>query len=58
MAYDWKELQLQEIVAAAAELDSGESVGHEKVSEWLRSWGKPSEGEPPVSRENARCRRR
>jgi hypothetical protein len=30
-----------------AELDSGQEVGHEKVSKWLKSWGKPSETKSP-----------
>ena len=41
------EWQLGEIQAGIAELDAGESVSHEKVSKWLRSWGKRSEGKAP-----------
>jgi predicted transcriptional regulator len=37
-AEDW---QLEEIAAGLAELDSGKMVEHEKVAEWLRSWGQP-----------------
>ena len=43
-AEDW---QLGEIAAGLAELDSGKMVAHEKVVNWLRSWGKPSESAPP-----------
>jgi RHH-type rel operon transcriptional repressor/antitoxin RelB len=43
-AEDW---QLGEIAAGLAELDSGKMVEHEKVVNWLRSWGKPSESAPP-----------
>jgi len=30
-----------------AELDSGQEVNHEKVSKWLKSWGKPGETKAP-----------
>jgi predicted transcriptional regulator len=43
-AEDW---QLGEIAAGLAELDSGKMVEHERVVEWLRSWGKPGEIAPP-----------
>ena len=36
--------QVAEIQAGSTELDAGEIVSHEKVSEWLRSWGRPNEG--------------
>ena len=39
--------QIGEIQAGIAELDSGQSVSHEKVSKWLKSWGKPGESRPP-----------
>ena len=42
-AEDW---QLAEIAAGLTELDSGKMVEHEKVVEWLRSWGRPFEGAP------------
>ncbi len=43
-AEDW---QLEEVGAGLAELDSGKIVEHQKVSKWLRSWGKPKEGRAP-----------
>ena len=42
-----KEWQLDETHAGIAELDSGEDVSHEKVSKWLKSWGRPRESDPP-----------
>lgn len=39
--------QLDEIRAGLRELDSGQTVSHETVSKWLRSWGKPAEGKVP-----------
>ena len=42
-----EEWQLGEIQAGIAELDSGREVSHEKVSKWLKSWGKPGETKPP-----------
>ena len=39
--------QLGEIQAGMAELDSGDEVGHEKVSKWLKSWGKRGETKAP-----------
>ncbi len=41
---DW---QLDQIQAGIAELDSGQAVSHEPVSEWLKSWGKPGETHAP-----------
>jgi predicted transcriptional regulator len=32
--------QLEEIRAGLRELDEGRGVAHEKVSAWLRSWGR------------------
>lgn len=43
-AEDW---QLGEIAAGLVELDSGKMVEHERVVEWMHSWGKPSEGASP-----------
>jgi predicted transcriptional regulator len=37
---DW---QLGELQAGIAELDAGRVVSHEKVSKWLKSWGKSGE---------------
>jgi RHH-type rel operon transcriptional repressor/antitoxin RelB len=42
-----EEWQLGEIQAGTAELDSGQTASHEKVSEWLRSWGKRGEKKAP-----------
>jgi len=39
--------QIGEIEAGIAELDSGQGVSHEKVSKWLKSWGKPGESKAP-----------
>ncbi len=44
---DSEEWQLQEVNAGIAELESGRGVGHEKVSKWLQSWGKPGETKAP-----------
>jgi predicted transcriptional regulator len=42
-----EEWQLGEIEAGVAELDSGRSVSHQRVSHWLRSWGTKSEANAP-----------
>ncbi len=42
-----EEWQLGEIREGIAELDAGEGVSHEKVSKWLKSWGKPGEAKAP-----------
>lgn len=42
-----EEWQLGEIQAGIAELDAGQSVSHEKVSQWLSSWGKRGETKAP-----------
>ena len=39
--------QLGEIEDGIAELDSGQTVSHEKVSKWLKTWGKPGEAKAP-----------
>jgi len=39
--------QIGEIEAGIADLDSGEMVSHEKVSKWLKSWGKRGETKAP-----------
>jgi len=39
--------QLGEIEAGIDDLDQGRTVSHEKVSTWLRSWGKKSERKAP-----------
>jgi predicted transcriptional regulator len=42
-----EEWQLGELQVGIAELESGQEVSHEKVSKWLRSWGKPGETKAP-----------
>lgn len=42
-----EEWQLGEIHAGIAELESGLEVSHQKVSKWLRSWGRPDETKAP-----------
>jgi RHH-type rel operon transcriptional repressor/antitoxin RelB len=42
-----EEWQLGEIQDGIAEFDSGQEVSHDKVSQWLKSWGKPGETKAP-----------
>jgi predicted transcriptional regulator len=42
-----EEWQLGEIHAGISELDSGQTVSHEKVSKWLKSWGTRGEIRAP-----------
>ena len=42
-----EEWQLGEIQAGMAELNAGDTVSHDKVSKWLRSWGKRRETKAP-----------
>ena len=42
-----EEWQLGEIHAGIRDLEQRKTITHEKVTKWLRSWGKPSEGRPP-----------
>ena len=42
-----EEWQLGELRDGIAELDSGQTVSHEKVSKWLKTWGKPGETKAP-----------
>ena len=44
---DSEEWQIGEIQAAISELDAGKGVKHEKVSDWLKSWGKSREKKAP-----------
>ncbi|MGI8961995.1 MAG: CopG family ribbon-helix-helix protein [Bryobacteraceae bacterium] len=44
---DSEEWQLGEIREGIADLDSGQTVSHEKVSKWLKTWGKPGETKAP-----------
>ena len=39
--------QLAEIEAGIQGLDAGKSVSHEKISRWLRSWGRRAELKAP-----------
>jgi hypothetical protein len=45
--------QHREINAGIAELDAGHELSHDEVSRWLKSWGKPSEVNPPHVYPNA-----
>ncbi len=42
-----EEWQLEEIRAGIEDIDHGRSMSHERVANWLRSWGKKNEGKPP-----------
>jgi predicted transcriptional regulator len=42
-----EEWQLGEIQAGIKDLDSANEVSHEKVSRWLKNWGKRSETKAP-----------
>jgi RHH-type transcriptional regulator, rel operon repressor / antitoxin RelB len=42
-----EEWQLGEIQIGLQELDAGKGVSHEKMSKWLRSWGKKGETKAP-----------
>ena len=44
---DSEEWQIGEIQTAISELDAGKGVSHEKVSAWLKSWGKTGEKKSP-----------
>jgi RHH-type rel operon transcriptional repressor/antitoxin RelB len=44
---DSEEWQLGEIQAGLADLDEGRAAAHGKVSKWLKSWSKRSEGKAP-----------
>ncbi|MGH9664799.1 MAG: CopG family ribbon-helix-helix protein [Bryobacteraceae bacterium] len=44
---DSEEWQIGEIQAAISELDAGKGVSHEKVSGWLKTWGKTGEKKAP-----------
>ena len=39
--------QLGEIEAGIDDIEAGCEVSHEKVSKWLKSWGKPGETKAP-----------
>jgi predicted transcriptional regulator len=42
-----EEWQLGEIQAGIEDIESGRQVSHEKVANWLKTWGKPGETSPP-----------
>lgn len=42
-----EEWQLGEVLSGIEELDSGQSVSHDKVAKWLNSWGKKDETKAP-----------
>jgi predicted transcriptional regulator len=42
-----EEWQFQELGQALAEVQSGKVVSHQKVTQWLKSWGKTNETKPP-----------
>jgi RHH-type rel operon transcriptional repressor/antitoxin RelB len=42
-----EEGQLAEIEAGLDDIQRGDIVSHEKVSKWLKSWGKRSESKAP-----------
>ncbi|MBL8211431.1 MAG: CopG family ribbon-helix-helix protein [Bryobacterales bacterium] len=42
-----EEWQLGEVHSGISDLESGNSVSHEKVSKWLNSWGKQGESKAP-----------
>lgn len=44
----YEEWKLKEIQAGLAEAEAGNTVSHEKVADWLRSWGTDHELPPPL----------
>ena len=42
-----EEWQLSEIQAGIDDVEAGHTVSHDKVSKWLKSWGKRSESKAP-----------
>ena len=42
-----EEWQLGELQAGIADLEAGREVSHEKVTKWLKTWGKPGETKAP-----------
>ena len=43
-----EEWQLGEILDGISDVEAGKVVSHNRVAKWLRSWGKPFEGKPPI----------
>ena len=44
---DSEESKLQDIQAGMADLEAGREVSHEKVAQWLLSWGKAGKSKAP-----------
>jgi predicted transcriptional regulator len=44
---DLEEWQMGEIEDGIRQLDRGESVSHERVAAWLKTWGTAAQGKPP-----------
>ena len=44
---EMEEWQIGEIRAGIADVEAGRVVSHDRVSKWLKSWGKPSEDKAP-----------
>jgi predicted transcriptional regulator len=44
---DSEEWQIGEIRSSISELDAGKAVSHDKVSGWLKTWGKTGEKKAP-----------
>ena len=42
-----EEWQLSEIQAGIDDMERGHAISHDKVSKWLKSWGKRSESKAP-----------
>jgi predicted transcriptional regulator len=42
-----EEWQIGELQAGIAELEAGQTISHEKVSTWLKSWGKATKSKAP-----------
>ena len=40
--------QIGEIESGLRDLEAGNTVGHDKVAKWLKSWGKPDETKAPL----------
>ena len=40
--------QIAHIEEGLADAEAGRTVPHERVSEWLMTWGSDNEGEPPA----------
>jgi RHH-type transcriptional regulator, rel operon repressor / antitoxin RelB len=45
--FELEEWQLGVVQAATRELDAGQVLSHDKVSQWLETWGQPGETKAP-----------